>query len=80
MDKELATHIAMIAFKVQAPLEELLPLLKTHCTEEEYKLYLKSIARVMHTINVELTNRSFSAYPEIKTEFEQKIEKYGRII
>jgi hypothetical protein len=40
MNKALAKHIVTESYRAGRPLENLLPLLKTHCTEEEYKVVL----------------------------------------
>ncbi len=80
MDKDLAKHIATVAYKMQSPLQELLPVIKEHCSPQEYTSYLKATAKVMATINMEITNKIFAQYPEIETEFDRKIKKYGRIV
>jgi hypothetical protein len=80
MEKELAWHLIRATFRSTAELQALIPLLKEHCGEKEYKIYGRALARAIDKINVELANRIFSSHPELKAEVESKISKYGRVI
>jgi hypothetical protein len=80
MDKELALHIVRTAFKSAAALEQLLPLLQHDCREEEARIYGLAIASAIADIHRELTNRVFSSLPELQTEVEMQIRKYGRVL
>jgi len=80
MDKELARHIVRATFRSSAGLEELLPLVRHHCGEEEARTYALAIASAIADIHRELTTRVFSTFPELEAEVERSIQKYGRIL
>jgi hypothetical protein len=63
MDKELARHIVRTTFRSSAGLEELLPLLRRHCREEEARTYELAIAGAIADIHRELTTRVFLLSP-----------------
>ena len=54
MDKELATYISKVAFRSASELNDLIPLLKKHCNEEEYKLFARAIAETSAKINLKI--------------------------
>lgn len=80
MDRELAKHVVAVGFHSLALLEGLLPLLKEHCTTEEYEQYLGAVASVSATMTTELFNKVFGTFPNLETEVERKIERYGKFI
>lgn len=80
MDKDLAKHVASMTFRAMAQLQEVVPILKAHCDADEYDQYLKAIGSVVAVAATELLDRIYEAYPEIETEFEAKISKYGKVI
>ena len=80
MDKELARHVAIATFRSMSDLQQLIPLLKTHCSPEEYEAYLKGIASVSAAASTALLNKVFADHPEIEQEVEAKIAKYGKVI
>ena len=80
MEKELASHVVRAAFRSATRLEELLPLLKDHCSEEEGKKYRTAIASAIAHIHRELTDKVFSAHPLLREEIESIVNKYGRIL
>lgn len=79
MDRQLALHIVRTAFKSAATLEELLPLLRTHCKDEDARTYGLAIASAIADIHRELTNRVFSSFPELQAEVEASISNSGRV-
>lgn len=80
MDRDIAKHVVDIAFRSASSLADLIPLLKEHCSEEEYKKLLKGIAAVSASINIELLNQIYEYFPDIKIDLEAKIQKYGRLV
>lgn len=80
MDKRIARYIVAVSFRSMAPLQQMLPLLKEHCTQEEYQVYSRAIATVIAEIGLELNNKVFASHPELKQEIEKDMEKYGRIL
>src|SRR5262245_27431103 len=67
MDKELARHIVRTAFRSSGDLEELVPLLRHHCGEEEARTYEWAIAGAIADIHRELTVRVFASFPELES-------------
>lgn len=80
MDKEIARHIVEVAFRSESSLNDLVPFLKEHCSDEEYRKFLKGIAAVSFSINTEILNLVYSYFPEIKTEIEAQMQKYGKLL
>jgi len=80
MDKRIARHIVAISFKAVEPLQQMLPFLKEHCAEDEYKAYSLAVANVLAEVTLELNNKVFAAHPELKNEIDEDIKKYGRIL
>lgn len=80
MNKDLAQHVARVAFRSSADLNDLIPLLKEHCDQEEYAKYLKAIASASAEISTTILARIFSSYPELEQDFEEMIRRYGRLV
>jgi hypothetical protein len=80
MDKELARHVARVAFKSSTEINDLIPFLKAFSSEEEYMSYVKYIASASASISTDLLQRVFLEHPDLEAEFEEKISKYGRYI
>jgi hypothetical protein len=80
MDINLARHVIRAAFRNARELSDLMRLLKAHCDAEEYKDYALGIAEAIDGINVALTNKVLSVYPELKNEIEASLAKYDRYL
>lgn len=80
MDKELARYVARTAFQSAAELNDLIPFLKEFCGEDDFVTYEKAIASASAGIGIEILKRVFSEFPDLETEFEDKIKKYGKLI
>jgi hypothetical protein len=80
MKSEHAWRVVQVAFKVSAELQDLLHILKQHCTVEEYKDYSVGIATSIDAVNVQLLDRALTAHPELRTKIESDLTKFGRII
>ena len=80
MDRDLAKHVLMVGFHSLALLEDLLPLLKGHCSEVEYKECVGAIARVTGHMSMDLFKIIFQKYPDLEREIEEKINTYGKFI
>ena len=66
MDKDLAQHVAMTAWQSFGRLERLIPVLKKHCDQEEFKIYLKAIAAAGSAIHQEILKGYFPSIPSLK--------------
>jgi hypothetical protein len=80
MDKDLARHVVATASRSSAQLNELIPLLKAHCEDSEYRTLLKAIATAMATIHLEIDEPVYAQYPDLKQERDANIKKYGKLI
>ena len=80
MDKDLAKHVIAVGFHSLSLLESLIPVLKTHCDEEEYKEYAMAIAAVSAEMSSAIFNKIFREHPDLEKEVEDKIKKYGQFI
>ena len=80
MNEDIARYVASRALKTTTELTDLIPFLKEYCDANEYLIYARAIASVGADINSKLLELIFSANPNIQKEFEEKIEKYGRVI
>jgi hypothetical protein len=80
MDKNLARHVIRVAFRNSRQLQELLALLKERCSAEEYQDHAVAIAAAIDAINVALTNRALSSWPELAGEIEADLARFGRVV
>lgn len=80
MDKSLAKHVAMTAWQSFGRLERLIPLLKKHCGQDEFKIYLKAIAVAGSIIHHEILDRVISEHPELEKDLDEKVAKYQKWI
>ncbi|GEM_PF-922086 len=80
MDIEIARHLIRTAFRSSGELSALLPLLKEHCGTEEYKNYAQGVAAAIHGINIALIDKATASFPELESEMESYIAKYGRYL
>jgi len=78
MEQYLAKIVAITAFRSSAELNNLIPLLKMHCNESEYRSYSMAIATISAGINQEIMKPIFAAHPNLEKEFEATVSKYGR--
>jgi hypothetical protein len=80
MNRDLASHVVAAGFHSASILQDLLPLLKEHCDQAEYDLYLKAIASVSTELSLEIFEKIFAEHPDLKEEVDAKITKYGKFI
>lgn len=80
MDEKLARHVVRIAFNAAARLNDLLPLMQPHVTDDEFKTYRTLICSIAARIHLELLNKIFTDFPQLETEMKESIEKYGELI
>jgi len=80
MDNDLARHVAMTAFRSSASLNDLIPLLKHYCSDEEYQIYLEAISAISGDIAWKILKKIYDEHPDIKRDIDYRIDKYGRLI
>ncbi|WP_198116950.1 hypothetical protein [Massilia rhizosphaerae] len=78
MEKELAKLVALTAFRSSGELNNLLPLLKEHCDEGEYRQLSVGIATASAEIGRQILQSVFAAHPELEKELGATVKKFGR--
>jgi len=78
MEKELAKLVALTAFRSSAELGNLIPLLREHCDEDEYRHLGAAIAAVSAEISGQILRNIFATYPQLEAEIEANVHKFGR--
>ncbi|WP_374374783.1 hypothetical protein [Dongia sp.] len=80
MEKALAKHVVVQSFRAVDKITSLVPLLKEHCSEEEYRALALAIARSAANIKSEMIDLVYARYPEIEEEVDRDIERYERVL
>jgi hypothetical protein len=80
IEVELARHIARAALRSSHEIGDLLPFLKEHLAEDAYARYAEGIATAVASIQLEVMDRIFSDVPQLKQEFENQVNRYGRVL
>jgi hypothetical protein len=80
MDKDIARHVLRVTFHSWGLITDLIPLLKQHCTPEEYESFKKAIGAISGDFSTEMLKTVFNAFPELEKEVDDKIKKYGKLI
>jgi len=78
MDKEVAREVIRAAFRSGAELEKLLPMLKQHCSAEDYKDYARQVGMAIDGIDAALLDKVLAQFPELNAEIEAKMAAAGR--
>lgn len=78
MNKDIAKIIALVADRTRSDIGRLAPLVKEHCDKESHEEFSMAIGQVVYEISHELMDRVFEKFPDIKTEMEDRLKKYGR--
>jgi hypothetical protein len=77
MDKELAKLLVNAAYRSQRELADIAPLIKEHCSTEEHGVLSLAIGSAIYEANL-ITERIFELLPELRDEFEARLNKFGR--
>jgi hypothetical protein len=80
LNEDLARHVAQVAFRASADLNDLLPLIREHATEQEYESFLVAISAISGDIAFKLLKRLYAAHPGMEAEFDERIARYGVLI
>jgi hypothetical protein len=80
MDRKVAHHIVLSAFRSADELETLLGFLKEHCEVDEYKKFALGVAGAIDAVNTGLIDKVLAQFPEIAREIEADIAKYGKVL
>jgi len=77
MDQDLARIVLATLARNNAELTYIVSLLKEHADEESTDIRVK-IARLIGDTGFDIMDPIFSAFPELKEEFQNRLEKYNR--
>ncbi|WP_444893707.1 hypothetical protein ACJJIE_04575 [Microbulbifer sp. TRSA001] len=66
MDIKLAEKTSLLALKLGAQIDSNLALIKTACSEEEFKAYQRATGRVMTELLVGFMNPIYEQHPSLK--------------
>jgi hypothetical protein len=80
MKPDLARHLAHVAYRASANLNDLLPLLREHATEEDYNKFRVAISGISGDIAFKILQSIYDVHPEIEAEIDQRISTYGVLI
>jgi hypothetical protein len=80
MDSRLAWLLISVSFRVNRELQDLLPILKEHCSPEEYGDIAQGIARSIHPINTALIDKAVASHPKLTDQIEADLAKFGRVL
>ena len=80
MDRKLARHVVLAAFRTNGDLQTLLGFLKEHCEANEYKEFALGIAGAIDAVNIGLIDKVLAQFPEMSREIEADIAKYGKVL
>ncbi|CAL4866884.1 hypothetical protein MMA231_01129 [Asticcacaulis sp. MM231] len=78
MDKQIAEFAVIAAYRASRELISLLDTARAHCSEANYDDLQSKVATTLGEMN-EINHWAFTAYPELKTAIDERIEKYGRV-
>jgi len=78
MDRQLARILVSTGFRSSRELGELLQMLKSQCSADEYERLKPPIADAIAKITNATFDPAFAAYPDLRDEVEAQIAKYGR--
>jgi hypothetical protein len=78
MDKEIARIIALVADRTRSDIGGLARIVKEHCDKESHEEFSMAIGQVVYEISHELMDRVFDKFPDIRSEMENRVKKYGR--
>ena len=80
MNREIAMHVAVTGFRCSASLHHLIPLLREHCEEEEYREYFEMIVKITADISLCLLDKLYDEHAEIESVIHERVKKYGILI
>jgi ABC-type Zn uptake system ZnuABC Zn-binding protein ZnuA len=77
MDREVAQIIATTASRVASELTSLMPFLKEHGEGQKDDAVRHAMASAIYEVG-SVRDAVFEQYPDLKSEFEARLKKYGR--
>jgi hypothetical protein len=77
MDREAAQIVATTASRAASELASLMPFLKEHGQGDKDNAARHSIASAIYEVGL-ICDAAFVQFPDLKSEFETRVRKYGR--
>jgi hypothetical protein len=75
-----AWHLIGVSFRVNREIQDLLSILKGHCSPEEYEDIAQGIARSINAITTALIDKAIASHPELANRVEADLAKFGRVL
>jgi hypothetical protein len=78
MDRETAKVIAVAALRSSSELVNLIPILRTVCSDEEYEAWRFKIADTSAQITQGLLSAVLAEHPDLEAELDEHYRRFGR--
>ena len=78
MKKEVGGFIVAAGFEASRRLSELLPIIKQHCSSDEYLRLSIGLATAIAMIGEEVMLPVYEMYPDLKDEIDRRVEEFDR--
>jgi hypothetical protein len=77
--EDLARLVALTGFRSSAELGNLIPVLKQHCSDVEFRAFSDAITHAMTTIQTAVTEKAMAQVPGLDAEWAAKVTTFGRV-
>ena len=71
--------VALTGFRSSAELGNLIPILKQHCSDAEFREFSDAITLAMTTIQMSVTEKAMAQVPGLDAELAAKVSTFGRV-
>jgi hypothetical protein len=78
MNKDIASMTIVASLRSCNELQELLPYIKDNCSDIEYSHLKIAIAKTIYNIMEDIVAFAGAQNPQVRSEVEARVEKYGR--
>ena len=79
MDRDTAKFTATAALRSASDFMRILPVLKEQLAEDDYRQFASGIGEAAYGVTSKFMERAFGFVPQLRTEFDKKIAKFGRV-
>jgi hypothetical protein len=79
MDRDIATIILSSSQRSVRELDDVIPIIKEHCSEQDYYALKKAISSAIYDIMQDIGKYVRDRCPELDQEIENRMNKYGRM-
>ena len=78
MDEDLALMIVMVAERSRGEIASLIPIMKEHCSKDQYEEIVHSMATVIYDIGEEIMEKVYALNPSVRVTYKRNWDKFGR--